>query len=307
MLVGHAGADDAGVYRVSDDMALVLTVDYFTPIVDEPYDYGRIAATNSLSDVYAMGGRPIAALNVAGFPEGKVPAEALGEILRGGADQALLAGVPILGGHTVNDPEVKYGLAVVGQVHPDRIVTNAGAKPGDRLILTKPIGTGMLATALKKQLLDERGTARIVEVMTTLNRDASERMLAHDVHACTDITGFGLAGHAGEMADASGVAVEIDSSAVPLIEGAVQAVADGHIPGGAHANRKFIEDTLRVEGEIDENVLMLMFDPQTAGGLLIAVPDTDTEPLVRELRAVSPEVSIVGRCVQKEEVNIVIR
>jgi selenide,water dikinase len=307
VLVGHAGSDDAGVYRISDDMALVLTVDFFTPIVDDAYDYGRIAATNSLSDVYSMGARPIAALNVAGFPEGKVPADVLGDILRGGADQALQAGVPILGGHTVNDPEVKYGLAVVGQVHPDRIVTNAGAKPGDRLILTKPIGTGMLATALKKQLLDDRATARIVEVMTTLNRDASELMLTHDVHACTDVTGFGLAGHAREMADASGVTVEIDSAAVPVIEGALQAVADGHIPGGAHANRKFIADVLRVEGPIDDNLLMLMFDPQTAGGLLIAAPDGDAQSLLGELRATTPEASIVGRCVQREEAAIAIR
>jgi selenide,water dikinase len=236
-----------------------------------------------------------------------VPPEVLGDILRGGADQALQAGVPILGGHTINDPELKYGLSVVGQVHPDRIVTNAGAKPGDLLVLTKPVGTGMLATALKKQLLDQSGTERIVEVMTTLNRDASERMLTRDVHACTDVTGFGLAGHAREMADASGVTVEIDSAAVPIIEGAVQAVADGHIPGGAHSNRKFIDDVLRVEDRIDENLLMLMFDPQTAGGLLIALPEADAQSLVDELRATTPEASIVGRCVKKQDATIVIR
>jgi selenide,water dikinase len=307
VLVGYAGADDAGVYRVSDDTALVLSVDYFTPIVDEAYDYGRIAATNSLSDVYAMGARPIAALNVAGFPEGKLPAHVLGEILRGGAEQALRAGVPVLGGHTINDPELKYGLAVVGQVHPDRVVTNSGARPGDRLILTKPIGTGMLATALKNERLDERGIARIVEVMTTLNRDASERMLAHAVHACTDITGYGLAGHAGELADASGVTVEIDSASVPLIEGAVQAVADGHIPGGARANRAFAQTTLRVEGDIDENRLMLMFDPQTAGGLLIALPEDEAEVLVRELHTATPETAIVGRCTERDAASVVIR
>jgi len=307
VLVGHAGADDAGVYRVSDDMALVLTVDYFTPIVDDAYDFGRISATNSLSDVYAMGGRPIAALNIAGFPEGKIPADVLGEILRGGADQALKAGVPVLGGHTVNDPEVKYGLAVVGQVHPDRIVTNAGAKPGDRLILTKPIGTGMMATALKNEKLDQKGIARIVDVMTTLNNSASERMLTHGVHACTDITGYGLAGHAREMADASGVSIVIEKSAVPLIDGALQAVADGHIPGGARTNRKFFEKQLRIEGELDEHLQLLLFDPQTAGGLLIAVPEAEAEPLVSELRTTTPEAAIVGRCVDKGTATIVIR
>jgi selenide,water dikinase len=307
VLVGHAGSDDAGVYRVSDDMALVLTVDYFTPIVDDPYDYGRIAATNSLSDVYAMGGRPIAALNIAGFPEGKLPADVLGEIVRGGAEQALKAGVPVLGGHTVNDPEVKYGLAVVGQVHPDRVVTNAGAKPGDRLVLTKPIGTGMLATALKKDKLDEAGTARIVEVMTTLNQEASERMVDHDVHACTDITGYGLAGHAFEMAEASDVSIEIESSTVPLIDGALQAVADGHIPGGAHNNRKFLDNNMRVVDGIDANLLMLMFDPQTAGGLLIAVPETGADALVTDLRTTTPEAAIVGRCVEKDAAAIVMR
>jgi selenide,water dikinase len=307
VLVGHAGSDDAGVYRVSDDMALVFTVDFFTPIVDDAYDYGRIAATNSLSDVYAMGGRPIAALNIAGFPEGKVPSDVLGEILRGGSDQALGAGVPVIGGHTVNDPELKYGLAVVGQVHPDRVVTNSGAKPGDRLVLTKPIGTGMLATALKNNRLEDSGIARIVDVMTTLNKDASERMLEHDVHACTDITGYGLTGHAREMAVASGVTIEIDAAAVPLIEGAMQAAADGHIPGGAHNNRKFLQDTMRVDGDIDEVLLMLMCDPQTAGGLLIAVPEAEGEPLVRELRDATPEVAIAGRCVDKQDSTIVVR
>jgi selenide,water dikinase len=307
VLVGHAGSDDAGVYRVSDDMALVLTVDFFTPVVDDAYDYGRIAATNSLSDVYAMGAKPIAALNVAGFPEGKVPPDVLGEILRGGSDQALGAGVPVLGGHTVNDPELKYGLAVVGQVHPDHVVTNAGAKPGDRLILTKPIGTGMLSTALKNESLDERGVARIVEIMTTLNKDASERMLEHDVHACTDITGYGLTGHAKEMAEESGVTIEIDSAAVPLIDGAEQAVADGHIPGGAHNNRKFLEDAMRADGDIDETRLMLMCDPQTAGGLLIAVSEAEAEPFVRELRDETPEAAIVGRCIEKQDAAIKLR
>jgi len=295
------------LYRLSDDLALVLTVDYFTPIVDDPYDFGRVAATNSLSDVYAMGGRPLAALNIAGFPEGLVPADALGEILRGGADQAAKAGVPVLGGHTVNDPEVKYGLAVVGQVHPGHIVTNSGARPGDRLVLTKPLGTGTLSTALKNGLLDDAGIARIVEVMTTLNDAASEAMLAHGVNACTDITGFGLAGHAGEMAAASGVTIEIDTAAVPVIEGALESAAAGQRPGGANKNRTFLEDAMRIDGDIDENLLYIMFDPQTAGPLLIAVPEDRAAALVESLRP-AHEAAIVGACREREgAARIVIR
>jgi len=296
VLVGHAGSDDAGVYRISDEQALVLTVDYFTPIVDDAYDFGRVAATNSLSDVYAMGARAVAALNIAGFPEGKVPSAVLGEILRGGADQAMKAGIPVLGGHTVNDPEVKYGLSVVGLVHPDRIVTNAGARPGDRLILTKPVGTGTLSTALKNGRLGEDGVRRIVEVMTTLNREASECMLEHGVHACTDVTGFGLAGHAYEMAAASGVTVEIDPSAVPLIEGALDSAAAGQRPGGAGTNRLFLDDKMRAAPGIDENLLYLMFDPQTAGGLLIAVSEGDAGPLLDALRRTGHSAAVVGTC-----------
>jgi selenide,water dikinase len=245
VLVGHAGADDAGVYRLSDETALVLTTDFFTPIVDDPFDFGRVAAANSLSDVYAMGGQPLVALNIAGFPEGKVAPEVLGEILRGGAEMAREAGVAIVGGHTVNDAELKYGLAVVGTVHPDRVVTNAGARPGDALVLTKPLGTGALATALKREQLSSDGLARLTSVMTHLNREAAERMLARGVHAATDITGYGLLGHAHEMAEASGVTLQIDAARVPAIEGALEAVAAGHVPGGAHTNREFLAAPLR--------------------------------------------------------------
>jgi selenide,water dikinase len=309
VLVGHAGADDAGVYRISDDVALVLTVDYFTPIVDDPYDFGRVAATNALSDVYAMAARPLAALNVAGFPEGKVPAEVLGEILRGGAEQAAKAGVPVLGGHTVNDPEVKYGLAVVGQVHPDRIMTNAGARPGDRLILTKPLGTGTLSTALKNGRLEEDGVARLVDVMTALNRDAAEAMLEHGAHACTDVTGFGLAGHAYEMAVASSVTIEIDAATVPLIDGALEAAAEGQRPGGAGTNRSFLEHSMRIAGDIDESLLYMMFDPQTAGPLFIAAPPQRAEALLEAVRALRPAygAAVVGTCRERGEHTLIIR
>jgi selenide,water dikinase len=307
VLVGHAGSDDAGVYRVSDEMALVLTVDFFTPIVDDACDFGRIAATNSLSDVYAMGAKPIAALNIAGFPEGKIPEDVLGEILRGGAEQAAQAGVPILGGHTVNDPEVKYGLSVVGQVHPERIVTNARAREGDVLILTKPVGTGTLATALKRDKLDDAGVRRIVAVMTQLNKEASELMLAHHAHACTDVTGFGLAGHAHEVAQASGVTIEIDAAAVPRIDGARESAAAGHRPGGAGTNRTYLDDKLRIDGAIDDDLLYLMFDPQTAGGLLIAVDTADATPLLAALRPAHPAAAVVGCCVARGNHSLVIR
>jgi selenide,water dikinase len=305
VLVGYGGADDAGVYRLSDDTALVLTVDYFTPIVDDAFDYGRVAAANSLSDVYAMGGKPLAALNIAGFPEGTLPPEVLGEILRGGADTAARAGVAIVGGHTVSDAEIKYGLAVVGVVHPDRIVTNAAARPGDVLILTKPIGTGVLSTQLKNQKLDETGTRRIVEVMVTLNDKASARMIEHGVVSCTDVTGYGLVGHAYEMAEASGVTIEIDAGAVPLIEGAVEALRDGHIPGGANKNRTFLTEYIQTSR--DDERFRLLFDPQTAGGLLIAVSEASADALLAALRSDYPDAAVVGCCSERGTAELVVR
>ena len=231
VLVGHAGSDDAGVYRMSKDSALVITVDFFAPIVDDPYDFGRIAAANSLSDVYAMGGRPLVALNVAAFPEGKLPAEVLADILRGGVETAAGAGCAVIGGHTVNDAEPKYGLCVVGTVHPDKVVTNGGAQAGDALILTKPLGTGILSTVLKAGKLDAGGVGRLVEVMTTLNDKASAKMLEFGATACTDVTGYGLAGHALEMARAAGLTIRIVSAEVPALEGAL-AAAGQHFCGG---------------------------------------------------------------------------
>ena len=306
VLVGHSGSDDAGVYRLSDDAALVVTVDFFTPIVDDAYDYGRVAATNSLSDVYAMGGRPIIALNIAGFPENKIPPEVLGEIIRGGSDVARDAAVSILGGHTVNDPEVKYGLAVVGVVHPLRIVRNAGARVGDVLILTKPIGTGVLATALKQRALTPEKTKLLVESMTQLNRYAAEAMLAHDPHACTDITGFGLAGHANEMAEGSGVTIVLRSATVPLLDGARTAVEKGYLTGGGNATRRFMQDKARIAPAVDETTATLMFDPQTSGGLLIAVAREQAGALLAELAANHPRAAIVGECVARQATAIVI-
>ncbi len=285
----------------------MLTVDFFTPIVDDPVDFGRIAAVNSLSDVYAMGGRPMAALNVAGFPEKKLPADILAGILQGGAESAAQAGCAIVGGHTVDDDELKYGLAVVGSIHPDRIVTNAGARPGDALILTKPLGTGLLSTALKKDKLDSDAVRRLVDVMTTLNDTASARMLEHGVTACTDITGFGLVGHAYEVAKASGVTVRLDSASVPLIDGALWAAKKGYLTGGGNTNRAFVKNEAAIDAGIDENLLHVVFDPQTAGGLLIAVPIHHAVPLLDSLRDACPQASIVGECLPRQDTLIEIQ
>ncbi len=307
MLVGHAGSDDAGVYRLSDDLAMVLTVDFFTPIVDDAYDYGRVAATNSLSDVYAMGGRPVVALNIAGFPEKKLPADVLREIIRGGADAARDAGVSIVGGHTVDDPEVKYGLAVVGLIDPRRIVRNTGAREGDRLVLTKPVGTGVLATRLRAGALSPQATETLVGVMTMLNREASQLMLEHDTHACTDITGYGLLGHASEMAEASGVTIHLHADRVPFIAGARDAAEKGYLTGGAGKTRKFLGDSVTLSPVLDEATVALLFDAQTSGGLLIAVAPDQADALLARLKTSHPQAAIVGECVARGDASIVVK
>ena len=307
MLVGHAGSDDAGVYRLADDLAMVLTVDFFTPIVDDAYDYGRVAATNSLSDVYAMGGRPVVALNIAGFPEKKLPADVLREIIRGGADAARDAGVSIVGGHTVDDPEVKYGLAVVGLIDPRRIVRNAGARVGDRLVLTKPVGTGVLATRLRAGALSPQATETLVAVMTTLNREASQLMLEHDTHACTDITGYGLLGHASEMAEASGVTIHLDAGRVPFIAGARDAAEKGYLTGGAAKTRKFLGNRVTLSPVLDEATVALLFDAQTSGGLFIAVAPDQADALLSKLKTNHPQAAIVGECVARGDASIVVK
>lgn len=306
VLVGHSGSDDAGVYRLSDELAMVLTVDFFTPIVDDPYDFGRVAATNSLSDVYAMGGRPVVALNIAGFPEGSIPADVLGEIIRGGADVARFAGVSIVGGHTVNDPEVKYGLSVVGVIDPRRIVRNAGARPGDALILTKALGTGVLATALKRGQLSEEKTRLLVDSMTLLNREASELMLVHDVHACTDITGYGLIGHGNEMAEGSDVTVVFRAASVPVLDGAREAVERGFLTGGGKNTQRFLTPRISIASSVDATTTSLLFDAQTSGGLLIAVPPAQAAPLLAQLKLNHPQAAIVGECVMRRNVSIVV-
>jgi selenide, water dikinase len=273
LIVGSATADDAGVVRVRDDLALVQTVDFFTPIVDDPYDFGRIAATNALSDVYAMGGEPVTALNLVAFPLERLGPDVLREILRGGGDVVRAAGALLVGGHSIDDPEPKYGLAVTGTVHPDEVLTNAGARAGDALVLTKPLGVGAITTALKRG--DPAAAAllpRAVEVMTTLNAQAARAARAAGAHGMTDVTGFGLLGHLREMAAASGVAAEVDAAAVPAIDGAEALLRDGDaVSGGSRRNRAHAETFARFAADVPEWRRRLVCDATTSGGLLVAV------------------------------------
>lgn len=282
VLVGYDAADDAGVYRLSDELALVQTVDFFTPIVDDPFTFGAIAAANSLSDVYAMGGSPISALSIVAFP-GDADAEVLEAILRGGLEKMREAGCAVLGGHSVNDPEIKFGYAVTGTIHPGRIKANAGARAGDALVLTKALGTGVIGTALKRGIASAASVAAAEEQMLRLNRGACEAMLRFDVHGCTDVTGFGLIGHAREMALASGVTLEIEASRVPLLPGALDAVRAGAVPGGLKNNREFASCSVDGAESIDAALLELLYDPQTSGGLLISVAESDAPGLVKSV------------------------
>jgi selenide, water dikinase len=293
VLVGFDTADDAGVYKISADQALVQTVDFFTPIVDDPYVFGKIAATNSLSDVYAMGGRPLSALAMVCFPE-KGDLEVLEQILAGGLSKMMEAGCAVIGGHSVRDPEIKFGYAVTGMIHPDRVWKNSTARAGDRLILTKALGTGVISTAIKKGEAKQSWIDAAVESMTTLNAKASEIATRFNVHAATDITGFGLIGHLREVAKGSGLSVRIDSARVPLLEGALECVRADFIPGGLNANRDFAECVVGYDGEIPAEIKTLLFDPQTAGGLLLSVAGEDTGALVADLKATGVPAAEVG-------------
>ncbi len=294
VLVGFDTADDAGVYLIAPDLALVQTVDFFTPVVDDPYTFGAIAAANALSDVYAMGGKPVSSLSILAYPsDGNL--EDLANILRGGLDKMIEAGCALMGGHSVNDPEIKFGYSVTGTVHPSRIKANAGAKTGDVLVLTKPIGTGVISTALKRGIATEEHIAAATVSMLTLNKAACEAMLQFDVHGCTDITGFGLLGHARELAAASCVSIEIEAAAVPLLDGALAASRNGAIPGGLKNNIEFVSPCVAVSDDIDTALLHLLYDPQTSGGLLISLPEEDAGQLLSLL----PAAQRIGRVVTK--------
>ena len=292
LLVGFDKSDDASVYQVTDDLALVQTVDFFPPIADDPYLFGQIAATNALSDVYAMGGEPRLCLNIMAVPE-SMPKEAVHQLLRGGYDKVYEAGALITGGHSILDDEPKYGLAVTGFVHPDRVLTNSGARPGDVLLLTKPLGIGVLTTAQKAELLSPEGRALSEKLMTTLNKSARDAMVKYRVHACTDVTGFGLLGHACEMAQGSDVEMELRVADIDLIGEAVELAKMGLLPAGMYRNRTFAEPWVD-DGDTELCKQDVLYDPQTAGGLLMAVDPADADALYAELKGCVPSAQRIG-------------
>lgn len=294
VLVGLEKADDAGVIRVAPDLALIQTVDFFTPIVDDPFEYGAIAAANSLSDVYAMGGEPLTVLNVVGFPRSILGLEVLVAILQGGQEVIAESGAALVGGHSVKAPELFYGLSVTGKIHPDDVVTNSGARPEDVLVLTKPLGTGILTTALKNGKLSAERLRLVTALMRRLNRNASRAMVACGAHACTDVTGFGLLGHLHEMTTNSAVDAYVYAASVPFIDGALEHAASGDQPGGLGANRRFLAERISVSEHCEPHHADLLFDPQTSGGLLVSLPKDRVDDFLERMEAVGEPSSVIG-------------
>ncbi len=309
LLVGPETADDAGVYRLSDELALVETVDIITPLVDDPYTFGRIAAANALSDVYAMGGRPVTALNLAFFPACTLPSHALAEILAGGQSMLAEAGVCLLGGHTVEDEELKYGLSVTGIVHPDSIVRNSTARPGDILFLTKPLGFGIVSTAIKAGLADPEIADEAIRWMTTLNRESARVMLFAGATACTDVTGFGLIGHALEMANGAGVTMRLDLENIPVVNGIAELIDDGLVPAGCYRNRDYCIGSLSIDARFTapDSRLLPLYDPQTSGGLLIALPLQAAERFAAEAKNSGILAARVGEVMPRGERAVHVR
>lgn len=305
LIVGIDTSDDAAVYKISDDTAIIQTLDFFTPIVDDPYTFGQIAAANSLSDIYAMGGEPILALNIACFPS-CLDMSILGDIMRGGADKISEAGCIVVGGHTVDDKVPKYGLSVMGKVHPDKVLPNSNAKPGDFLILTKPIGTGVINTAIKGEVAQEEHIQAAIKVMTTLNKYAASAAKNYKINACTDITGFGLLGHALEMAEASSVTVHILSKNIKFIDGAVEYAKMGLIPAGTYRNKNHSKNKIKYLIS-DEYILDLLFDPQTSGGLLYSMPEDEAYKLIGDMNNNGVEASIIGFVNELEDRYIIVQ
>lgn len=299
-------SDDACVYKINDDIAMIQTVDFFTPVVDDPYTFGQIAAANSLSDVYAMGGEPALALNIIGFPNCLSP-DIMAEILKGGADKVMEAGATIAGGHSVEDDEPKYGMCVTGFIHPDKIFKNFGARPGDVLILTKPLGTGIINTAYKAGMCSENAEAKAVHAMASLNKNAKRAIEDYPINCCTDITGFGLAGHSVEMAEASGVTFVIDIKNAPVIEDVFEYAQMGLVPAGAYRNRDYFKDRVDAEG-VDEQYVDLAYDPQTSGGLLFSVNEKHAEEIMEKLKeSLDTDFALVGMVIEKQEKCVVIK
>ncbi|SDK57050.1 selenophosphate synthase [Natronincola ferrireducens] len=307
LLITLDTSDDAAVYKINEEMALVQTLDFFTPVVDDPYVYGQIAAANSLSDVYAMGGEPLTAMNIVCFPNCLSP-DVLKEILKGGADKILEAGALLVGGHTVEDDEPKYGLSVTGIIHPDKVLANSTGREGDYLILTKPLGTGILNTAIKADLANSKEYEAAVITMITLNKYAMEAVKDLRISACTDITGFGFLGHAYEMAKGSNVSLEIFSQEIPLLEGALEFAEMGVIPGGMYSNKRHIEKEIKAINNIKEAVEDILYDPQTSGGLLLAIHPDDADKALANLKEIGKnQFSIVGKIVKKDQHTIYLK
>lgn len=307
VIVGMDSLDDAGVYKISDDLAIIQTVDFFTPIVDDPYGFGQIAAANALSDIYAMGGTPKTALNLVSFPLKQMDISILRQILEGGLDKMKEAGVVLVGGHSVEDSELKYGLSVTGFVHPDRILTKKNLNAGDRLVLTKPLGSGVINTAIKGGVASVKAIDKITRLMATLNRDAAEVMKQYSVHACTDITGFGLLGHLAEMVDGSGLGAVLDSKKIPILSEAMDYAAMGMLPAGANKNKIFRESMVEFSSSVNPLIRDLLFDPQTSGGLLICIDRDDTDELVEALiQKGGDPPAVIGEVVSAPQEKIVV-
>ena len=306
MIVGFETADDAGVYRLRDDLALVQTLDFFTPIVDDPYDYGRIAALNSINDVWAMAGTPITAMAITCFPKKGVDPAILSEIMRGGLETINKYGVTLIGGHSVDNEQIMFGYSVTGLIDPNKVATNSGARPGDVIILTKPIGTGVISTGIKKGRASESIVAGSVETMLTPGKYAAEAMREFGVKGATDVTGFALLGHAWEMACASKVTIEINANAVPLLEGAMEFASQGMLTSGDKTNREYVGADIEIAPSVDQNLVKLLFDPQTAGGMLIAIPEDKADDLLHVLSSHYPHARIIARVLPESPRKILV-
>ncbi len=304
LLVGIETSDDAAVYKLTEDIAAIQTLDFFTPVVDDPYTFGSIAAANSLSDVYAMGGKPTVAMNIVCFPN-CLNIDILGEILKGGADKVLEAGAVVIGGHTVEDDEPKFGLSVMGIVHPKKILKNHGCKVGDVLILTKPIGTGVINTAIKAEIASSEVYDEAVKVMTTLNKYAGEIIVDYDINACTDITGFGIMGHGYEMASASDITIRLFKDKIPVIKGAREYAEMGLVPAGTYNNKGYLEGKYHLK-DTPEWLEDILFDPQTSGGLLISTPKNQVESMMKRLMELDIKPAIIGEVIEKSDVPLIV-
>ena len=296
MLVGLDTSDDAGVYRLNDEQAIVQSVDFFTPVVDDPYAFGQIAAANALSDIYAMGAKPLTAMNLVSYPVSKLSMDILAKILQGGSDKLRESGAILVGGHSIDDAEPKYGLSVTGIVHPDHVLSNAKAKPGDYLVLTKPLGVGIITTGIKWGIVPAEAEQEVIRVMAALNKGAAEATVEVGVHALTDVTGFGLLGHLHEMMRASGCSAEVNAGAVPVLESVWECIRQQTIPGGTLANRRHLEDKAEFSADVPEGLQLVLCDAVTSGGLLISVPEEHVEPLIAKLQSYkAPAAAVIGR------------